>query len=185
MTEFRFSAGANDHAMQLGMSGDGWVNATFGVVMRADERRRLLLPLHGETSSWADETVEVGTYGYEYPGLEDVVFEVYPVTHFVRKRLFGELRVADIECVSLDGSALDRYERFLQDGQGSSAELSDFERGLLSFVNKLSEAAVLFAPEGGGVKDYMETPRSGLIPLLRTHAKDIELSTGFLATLER
>lgn len=160
------------------------MNAKFGVVIRADERKRLLHPLPGETRAWGEETYEVGTFGYEYPGLQDVVFEVHSVTHYLRKRLFGDLRTADIEYVSMEGLALDRYEEFLQGDEESQAEVSEFEHGFLSLLDKLSGVAVMFAPEGERLDEYMETSRDELILLLRAHARDVHASVGFLVTLE-
>lgn len=157
------------------------MNANFGLILKKADRMRLLSAVV-ETRAWGDEIVETGVVKYKYSGLEDVFFQIYPLTDFVLNKLPETIRNESLEYIWMDGFALDAYEKWLAGGE-ITGQLSDFEEGIKALLQKTSFCAVMFAAEGERLQQFAYMDESEFISLLRKSVRDIFSSNGFLAVL--
>lgn len=157
------------------------MNANFGLILKKADRMRLLSAVV-DTRTWGDEIVETGVVKYKYSGLEDVFFQIYPLTDFVLNKLPETIRNESLEYAWMDGRALDTYEKWLVDDE-IAGKSSDFEEGIKSLFQKTSFCAVMFAAEGERLQQFSHVDESEFISLLRASVRDIFSSNGFLAVL--
>lgn len=160
------------------------MNANFGIIVLKADREKYFLPLKKETRSWGDEVVDVGEQKYSCPLLEGVDVQLYPITPFIRKKLQPELASNDIEYVFMQGAAIDSYAAWLseQDEYSDESESHPFERGLLELLKSVNAWAVMFAPSGDRLENYLSIGPDELVSVLRPNVKSIGSSKGFLAT---
>ena len=155
------------------------MNANFGIILRKTDRENLLSSVV-ETRTWGDEVVETGVIKYKFSGLENIFFQLYPLTEFVLNNLPENIRNESLEYAWMDGSALDSYEEWLR---GDVTNQSGFEQGIKSLIQSLSFCAVMFAAEGERLQQFVHVDEEGFISLLRKNVQDVFASNGFLAVL--
>lgn len=156
------------------------MNANFGIVLRSVDRRTVLLPLAPNIRTWGDQIVEDDTDRYTFRGLDDVEFQVYPVTKFILSRLPASERTTGLEYAWMTGVGLDKYELWVKEG-GTASQCSSFERGFVALLSKLRFWAVMFAPEGDRLAMFVTVGPDEMIGMLRGAVRDVTSSDGFLA----
>jgi len=159
------------------------MNANFGIILKKREREHLLSSLPRETRTWGEETVEVGEVQYAYAPLDDVAFQIYPVTPFILDRLPDSLKSEELEYAWISGSGLESYELLLQGEQTTPEQSCVFESGLTRLVGDLSGCAILFAPEGDRLGKFITCSSDEVISILRESIMHLTTSEGFLATI--
>ncbi|MGA3984505.1 hypothetical protein ACI2VE_25530 [Ralstonia nicotianae] len=155
------------------------MNANFGIVLRKDDREKVLSRLLPQIKRWGEETVVVGKPRYVSPGLDEVEFEIYPVTKFIRSRLPASEQSAELEYVWMTGVGLDKYQSWAVDM--SSKDSSVFEMGFCQLLNSLNFWAVMFAPEGERLGEVVAVDVDNLVQILRRCIRDLNVCEGFLA----
>lgn len=156
------------------------MNANFGIIFTKADRETLLSPVV-ETRTWGDEKVETGVVKYKFDGLEDISFELYPLTEFVLNNLPEKIRHETLEYAWMNGLALDNYEEWLR-GDFTNDQ-SGFEQGIKSLLKSLSFCAVMFAAEGERLQQFVHVNENEFISILRKNVLDVIGSNGFLAVL--
>ncbi|HEF5875258.1 TPA: hypothetical protein SAY52_005958 [Burkholderia cenocepacia] len=156
------------------------MNANVGIVLRKRDREAVLLQLARQVRTWGDEVVEVGEARYGFSGLDDVEFQIYPVTPFVLGRIPAGERVSDLEYAWMTGAGLDRYVSWARE-HDEAAPLGVFEESLVAMLSKLHFWAVLCAPEGDRLETFVRVNALDMVQMLRRTARDLIASGGFLA----
>lgn len=157
------------------------MNANFGIVLRNVDRRLVLAPLAPRMRTWGDETVrEEGPDRYAYTGLEDVEFEICPVTKFIRSRLPASEQNTDIEYAWMTGAGLDRYQEWVAEN-GAVANYCSFESEFVRLLSELNFWAVMFAPENDRLGTFAMVSSGEAVEMLRRAVRDVASSDGFLA----
>ena len=156
------------------------MNATFGVVLRKVERWAVLRLLPPNTQSLAEETVEVGPQRFSFPGLDEVEFEIHPVTEFIRLRLPTAERGAELEYAWMTGRGLDAYQAWARDA-GPTTPAHSFERAFQALLGQLGFWAVMLAPETDRLEQFISVRANDMTQLLRRNVGDLRSSRGFLA----
>jgi hypothetical protein len=159
------------------------MNASFGLILRKTTIESLLLPVAPIIRSWGDEEVEVGEKIYNFPLLENIEFQLYPVTPFVKDHLSGQLSVAELEYAWIAGKALDEYEKWIWNNDAATQERHPFEVGCLELIRQADGGAIMLAPEGDRLGEFVSVEPSAAIALLRASVKNLDESKGFLATV--
>ncbi|MGA3979498.1 hypothetical protein ACI2UK_27060 [Ralstonia nicotianae] len=155
------------------------MNANFGIVLRKVDRERVLSQLPPQIRKWCEETVVVGKPRYVSPGLDEVEFEIYPVTKFIRSRLPASEQSAELEYVWMTGVGLDKYQSWAVEMNSKNSSL--FEIGFCQLLNSLNFWAVMLAPEGERIGDVVAVDVDNLVQILRRCVRDLNMCEGFLA----
>ncbi|MBN3817275.1 hypothetical protein G3N57_11915 [Paraburkholderia sp. Se-20369] len=156
------------------------MNANVGIVLRKSDREAVLSQLARQVRTWGDEVVEVGEKRYGFSGLDDVEFQIYPVTRFILSRIPVGERAADLEYAWMTGAGLDRYVSWASE-HDEAAPLGVFEHSLVAMLSKLDFWAVLCAPEGDRLATFVRVGALDMVQMLRRTARDLIASEGFLA----
>ncbi|WP_080485722.1 MULTISPECIES: hypothetical protein [Burkholderia cepacia complex] len=156
------------------------MNANVGIVLRKSDREAVLSQLARQVRSWGDEVAEVGDKRYGFHGLDDVEFQIYPVTGFILSRIPARERAADLEYAWMTGAGLDKYLLWVKE-HDEFAPLGVFENSLVEVLNKLHFWAVLCAPEGDRLATFVRGSALDVVLMLRRAVRDLIASEGFLA----
>ncbi|VWD30841.1 hypothetical protein [Burkholderia contaminans] len=156
------------------------VNANVGIVLRKSDREAVLSQLARQVRTWGDEVVEVDEEQYGFAGLDDVEFQIYPVTRFILSRLPADERPADLEYAWMTGAGLDRYLSWANE-HDEAAPLGVFEGSLVAMLSQLHFWAVLCAPESDRLATFVRVGALDMVKMLRRTARDLIASEGFLA----
>ncbi|WP_406806666.1 hypothetical protein [Burkholderia semiarida] len=157
------------------------MNANVGIVLRKRDRETVLLQLARQVRTWGEEVVEVGEKRYGFSGLDDIEFQIYPVTRFILGRMPAGEQVADLEYAWMTGAGLDRYVSWVRE-HDEAAPLGVFEVSLVALLSKLHFWAVLCAPEGDRLATFVRVDALDMVKMLRRAVRDLTASEGFLAT---
>ncbi|MCK4125839.1 hypothetical protein HFK83_26330 [Ralstonia pseudosolanacearum] len=155
------------------------MNANFGIVLRKDDREKVLSQLPPQTKKWGEETVVVGKPRYVSPDLDEVEFEIYPVTKFIRSRLPASEQGAELEYVWMTGGGLDKYQSWAVDMNSKNSSV--FEIGFCKLLSSLNFWVVIFAPEGERLGEVVAVDVDNLVQILRRCVRDLNMCEGFLA----
>jgi len=157
------------------------MNANFGIVLRGVDRRSVLSALGPRMRSWGDEViVEEGAERFSFLGLDEVEFQIYPVTKFIASRLPSSERTADLEYAWMAGPGLDKYQQWAIQ-ESITAPYGSFESSLVALLSKLGFWAVMFAPESDRLTTFAAVTPGQMIQMLRGAVRDVISSNGFLA----
>ncbi|WGS45459.1 hypothetical protein LFL97_22250 [Burkholderia sp. JSH-S8] len=156
------------------------MNANVGIVLRKSDREAVLSQLARQVRTWGDEVVEVGDKQYGFPGLDDVEFQIYPVTDFILSRIPACERAADLEYAWMTGAGLDTYQLWVKE-HDEVAPLGVFENSLVALLSRLHFWAVMCAPEGDRLATFVRVDALDAVLMLRRAARDLIASEGFLA----
>ena len=85
----------------------------------------------------------------------------------------------------MDGTGVEVYETWVR-GLREDAPLGahPFEAGLMSFLDHVGMCAVMLAPDNDKLEDFVELQVPGLIELLRSNMRNLEVARGFVATMQ-
>jgi hypothetical protein len=157
------------------------MNANLGIVFRKSDREKLLSAASPRLRTWGSETVEEdGPQRFVAVGLEDVEFQLFPVTKFVRGKLPLLEQEQELEYAWMTGPALDTYEAWAK-GNRDSSESHAFEVRLVALLERSHFWALMFAPEGERLGSFVTVDASRAVRELRRGASDVATSGGFLA----
>ncbi|WP_080410833.1 hypothetical protein [Burkholderia ubonensis] len=156
------------------------MNANVGIILRKSDREAVLSQLARQVRYWGDEVVEVGDKRYGFQGLDDVEFQIYPVTGFILSRIPAHERAADLEYAWMTGAGLDKYLLWVKE-HDEFAPPGVFENSLVELLNKLHFWAVLCAPEGDRLATFVRGSALDVVLMLRRAVRDLIASEGFLA----
>jgi len=159
------------------------MNANFGIILRKSIIDTLLSPLAPEVRSWGGEQVEIGEKKLAFPPLGNIEFQLYPVTKFVEDHLPIPLKGEILSYAWMSGQALDEYEEWVWNNDVATTAMHPFEKGLLEMIYKARAATIMFAPEGERLGEFVSVEPAAAIDLLRRNVKDLDESTGFMATV--
>ncbi|WP_232441737.1 hypothetical protein [Burkholderia ubonensis] len=124
--------------------------------------------------------MEVGDKRYGFQGLDDVEFQIYPVTGFILSRIPAHERAADLEYAWMTGAGLDKYLLWVKE-HDEFAPPGVFENSLVELLKKLHFWAVLCAPEGDRLATFVRGSALDVVLMLRRAVRDLIASEGFLA----
>lgn len=159
------------------------MNANFGLILRKSMMELLLLPSEPIVRSWGNELVEPGQRKYTFPLLEKIEYELYPLTSFIKNHLPTMVAIEEFEYAWMSGKALDEYEEWLLNNDVTTQEKHPFETGLFELIRQAGEAAIMFAPEGERLGEFVNVDSLCAIDLLRSSVTNIAESNGFLAII--
>lgn len=159
------------------------MNAKFGIILRKAILPSVLTQSTPTWRYWGDELVEVGEKVYTSQLIEGVTFHLYPITEFVRDHLPADFRKEELEYASMTGEAIDAYEEWLAVTNCSIDELHTIEKGLLQLIEQVGGVAIMIAPEGDRVNEFIIGEHVELIAKIRYTIKNLIDSDGFLVTI--
>ena len=159
------------------------MNTNFGVVLRRSQVKRLFSPVEVVFRSWGGDKVEVGEKRYTFALLEKIEFELYRVTTFILDNLPPQMKDEELVYVWMTGPALDEYEEWARNIDLPTSASHSLEKGLLELIQQACGAAIMFAPEGDRLADFLNIQPRELIDLLRRNVKSLDESEGFLAAV--
>ena len=132
---------------------------------------------------WGDEEVGTDQQTYNSPLIENIEFQLYPITQFIREQLPNQVNAMELEFASMSGKALDEYEEWVWDNDPDFVESHPFETGLIELIRQADVVALMFAAEGERVGEFVKVPAVVVVNLLRSNVKNLQESNGFLATI--
>lgn len=94
------------------------------------------------------------------------------------------MRGEELKYAWMTGLALDDYDEWVRDNDVTTKETHPFEKGLLTLIRQAGPAAILFAPEGERLDEFVSVDLQALIDLLRRNVRGIDESTGSMATVD-
>jgi len=161
------------------------MNVNFGIILRKSIIDNLLSPLPPEFRSWGDEEVQIDERRLSFAALENIEFQLFPVTQFVMDHLPAQLKGEELTYALITGKALDGYEEWVGNNDTAFSELHPFEKGLLEMIRRARETAIIFAPEGERLGEFVNVVPTVAISLLRLNVRNLAESKGFMATVAR
>ena len=140
-----------------------------------------MIPVGPRRKTWGGEIVEEdGAQRFAVPGLENVEFELFPVTKFVSSQLPPAEQSQELEYAWMTGDALEAYERWSKVNASSPARSSlEVELGVL--LTRLNFWALMFAPEGDRLRGIATVTAGDAVRMLRHGLSDVSECEGFLA----
>jgi hypothetical protein len=157
------------------------MNANLGIVFRKGDTEKILSVVPPRLRTWGGETVaEEGPQRFAAQSLEGVEFQLFPVTKFVRGRLPLNEQTHELEYAWMTGPTLDAYEAWAKANR-DVAESHAFESGLAALLARLPFWALMFAPEGERLGNFVTVDMRQVMQELRRGASDVSASGGFLA----
>lgn len=156
------------------------MNANLGIILRKQDRESILAPLAPRRRTWGGEVVEEeNSQRFAAIGLDDIEFELFPITKFVSDRLPTAELTQKLEYAWMIGGALDAYELWARKN-AAFATWSSLESQLLALLDRLNFWAVMFAPEGDRLGSVVAGDAGDAIRMLRSGVSDVSTSGGFL-----
>lgn len=163
------------------------MNANFGIFLLAEDREKCFSTPLPPMRELAGAFVEVeGPMECSPTLMEGIGCKIYRPTDFIRKKLPGDLSSTDSEYLYMEGRAVDDYEQWL--AEEFDADIVDnlqshpFEEGLLRLLGSVRTWAVMFAPSGDRLEEFVSVDPNELISLVRNGVRFIGSSSGFLAS---
>lgn len=157
------------------------MNANMGIVMSAVDKERVLALVAPRLRTWGGEVVEEsGPRRFTASDLDGVEFELFAVTKFIRDRLPVGEQTKELVYAWMTGPTLDQYEEWAK-ASDDAAERHPFEVALLSLLGRLESWAVMFAPEGDRVGEFISVGPHDFVRMLRGSARDVTSGDGFVA----
>ncbi|PCE30027.1 hypothetical protein [Burkholderia ubonensis] len=156
------------------------MDANFGIIAPKSELEVILFKRPPEIRYWGDEPVEVGAPRYGYPGLNEIEFRICPLTTFMRGKLPPAQQAVDLEYAQMTGVGLDEYESSFVTAEDGTM-MNAFEAGLTKLLNQFTFWAVLFAPGGDRLEEFLTVDMEGMMHELRRGVRDLRACNGFLA----
>lgn len=163
------------------------MNANFGIFLLAEDREKLFsVPLLPKREL-AGAFVEVeGPMECSPTLMEGVKCRIYRPTDFIRKKLPVDLSAEDSEYLYVEGRSVDNYEQWLikggDEGDGDNSQIHPFEEGIVNLLDSARTWAVMFAPSGDRLEEFVSVDSNELISLIRNGVRFIGSSKGFLAS---
>jgi hypothetical protein len=158
----------------------------LGVILPTSDARASLVALPQQTRQWGGVAYPIGNPPFAVRNLEDIHFELYPVTPHVLGLLPHSLRIAELTYAAVDATALEEYDAELRlkpnltEGIEEQRAPHRVELALAFLLEPLSAWALMFVPPSDRLGNAVRVNTEGAIQMLRaalSHSSD----EGFLA----